>query len=432
MPCRVPLIVAVLAVVALSHAGSTALSQDKPDAEALSRRVMESEAQVGEIQTRLETLYLAVKTDFDLLRSNRWRLVADPFLAAVGKRPETLGDDAKALADEFAAAKLLTEVVARRLAAAVSERASGLARGESMTPEEFIEHAAAAVFPDESFEKCWDEKFTDLPLVASWREANAELAKRRKALADATAGPETSPDAPPGMVLIPDGRYSWGPWTGWDLELKKNKAQRVRIQPYYIDVHEVTNATYHRFLKAMRKKVREGYLAHGFTLDKAGEPVMPKGKGREPARGMTWPAANACATFLGKRLPTEEEWEVAARGVKGGKFPWGDEFGKGVANTKEAGHGGPLPVGSMKGDVSPFGVHDMGGNVSEMTATLVDRRPVKGKLGTEHSFAYRGGSFVDGEEAALISYRWTIRAVGEPIAGVGFRCVITRKDWKRK
>jgi formylglycine-generating enzyme required for sulfatase activity len=82
--------------------------------------------------------------------------------------------------------------------------------------------------------------------------------------------------------------------------------------------------------------------------------------------------------------------------------------------------------------VSPFGAMDMGGNVSEMTATLVDRRPVRGKLGSEHSFVYRGGNFVDGEEAARNSYRWTIRAVGESIPSVGFRCVLSKKDWKRK
>jgi formylglycine-generating enzyme required for sulfatase activity len=147
---------------------------------------------------------------------------------------------------------------------------------------------------------------------------------------------------------------------------------------------------------------------------------------------MTWPAANACAKYLGKRLPTEEEWEVAARGEKTLTWPWGDDFGKGIANTKEAKHGGPRPVGSMKGDRSPFGVRDMGGNVSEMTSTFHDRQPVRGKLGTEHTLAYRGGSYAEGREAAQVSYRWTIRAVGERIPSVGFRCVISEKDWKRK
>jgi len=432
MARRIALISAVLALAALSPA----LSGEEPDVSELRRRVMDGEVLVSELRTRLETQFLAIRTDFELLRSPRWRRVARPLLAAIEKRidslraePESAG---KSLGDDFTGAKLLTGISARRLAAAVATRAASLARGESMTPEDLLEQAAAKVFPKKSFEDCWDEKFTDLSLVAKYREANEFLQRQKKDLAAAVAASGKKPDTPPGMVLVPEGRYTWGPWTGWLFELKKNKAEKTRIPAFYIDVHEVTNATWFEFLKATKKKLRKAYLAVGFTLDADGEPVKPKGKDREPARGMWWPAANACATFLGKRLPSEEEWEVAARGAKGPKFPWGDEFGDGVANTKEAGHGGPLPVGTMRGDVSGFGVLDMGGNVSEMTRTLMDRRPARGKLGTEHSFIYRGGNFGDGEESALISYRWTIRAVGEGDARVGFRCVIPVREWKKR
>ena len=83
---------------------------------------------------------------------------------------------------------------------------------------------------------------------------------------------------------------------------------------------------------------------------------------------ITWKDAEAYCKSKGKRLPTEEEWEKAARGPNGFGYPWGNEWAEGRANTYEAGLGKPADIGQFD-DVSPYGVHDMLGNVQEWTAS---------------------------------------------------------------
>lgn len=410
---------------------------DEADVETLHRRVMDAEMKATELTTRLETLYLAVQADFELFRNKPWRRLAAPLVAATERRMDGLRTDpekeGKALGDEFAAADVVTEASARRLAAAAAARAAELERGESMSAADLLKHAAGVVFPKETFPDCWDARFTDLPLVTEWKEANEVLAKAKAAHAAATKESAVEPNAPAGMVLVPEGRYVWGPWTGWENGLKKNKAGKTKVAAFFIDVTEVTNGRYRKFLEAAPKKQREGLLAEGFSLDDEGDLVVAKGwDARMPARGMTHPAATACAKYLGKRLPTEAEWEIAARGDGARVYPWGDEFGKGVSNTKETGKGGPVPVGTMKHDRSPFGVLDMGGNVSEMTSTLKNRDRVKGKLGPEHAFIHRGGNYDEDEESARVSHRFPIMAVRKREPAVGFRCALSKRDWKRK
>lgn len=130
-----------------------------------------------------------------------------------------------------------------------------------------------------------------------------------------------------------------------------------------------------------------------------------------PVTGVTVYEAEAYCRWLGGQrgqpigLPSEEQWEKAARGDDGRVWPWGDDFRPGLANLAESELGDTTPAGDVAGDVSPCGAVDMGGNVQEWTAS--GYTPLRGEsfaAGQELRVA-RGGSFRDTEFGARTSYR---------------------------
>jgi formylglycine-generating enzyme required for sulfatase activity/CheY-like chemotaxis protein len=211
---------------------------------------------------------------------------------------------------------------------------------------------------------------------------------------------------------------------------------------YYIDKYEVTIGQYLNFLKAVANAGTDAAWRY---------PTQPGEKNHEPAKwaemfqairyhqsyngefltldypifNVDWYDAQAYAKWAGKRLPTDEEWEKAARGEHGNLFPWGNTI-QPLANTSVAGGGGsgqPLNVHQIvdanPGDRSPYGVMDMGGNVSEWTGTLVDSTSISG----EKVAVIRGANFLttalDHEELTnrITNYSPTHREVW-----LGFRC----------
>jgi formylglycine-generating enzyme required for sulfatase activity len=148
-----------------------------------------------------------------------------------------------------------------------------------------------------------------------------------------------------GMIFIPAGNFIY------------QKSDTVYLPDYYIDKYEVTIAEYDSFLKITGHKQPVGWDIY-----------LTDNSHQEPARVVTLDDARAYATWIGKRIPTEQEWEKAARGLDGNLYPWGMEWLEGLANTRDISHGGKVAeVGTYPGDISYFGLFDTYGNVREWT-----------------------------------------------------------------
>ncbi len=174
--------------------------------------------------------------------------------------------------------------------------------------------------------------------------------------------PESRFGAAPGeMVLIPAGEFIMGS----DSRLSdEGPEHRVSLGDYYIDKYEVTNLQYRAFIEA------SGRRSPGHFRNRS----YPPGKADHPVTFVSWFDARDYCHWAGKRLPTEQEWEKAARGSEGRIFPWGDKFGIERANTPVRWEtlkrqGDTTPVGAFPGGVSPYGLYDMSGNVWEWTSS---------------------------------------------------------------
>ncbi len=329
----------------------------------------------------------------------------------------------------------------------------------------------------------------------------------KRASQDSSAG---SASAPQGMVRIPGGEFQMGTDDPRSMP-NERPAHRVRVDSFFIDAHDVTNAEFARFVDATHyvtvaerpvdweelkkqlpadtpkpddSKLQPGSLvftppdhavdfndlAAWWTWTTGANWRHPEGPhsnldGREnhPVTQIAWDDAVAYAKWAGKRLPTEAEWEFAARGgLVGKRYAWGDEFrpgGKSMANTftgdfpfkntAEDGFAGTSPVGSFP--ANGYGLFDMGGNVwnwcsdlyaADTHAQMQEQGVCFNPTGPGATFnptravptsierVIKGGSFLC-NPSYCESYRPTARRGTPPDTGsahIGFRCVMSVKE----
>lgn len=188
------------------------------------------------------------------------------------------------------------------------------------------------------------------------------------------------------MVKIPAGDFIMG-----EDYVKKavGPKHKAFLDDYLIDRFDVTNRQYEEFVNKTGRVPPKHWMNKRVLIEKKDHPVTY----------VSWFDAEAYCEWRGKRLPTEMEWEKAARGVDGRIFPWGNEFVKEYANVYMLGIGDTTPVGQFEKGKSPYGVYDMAGNVFQWTFDWFKPYPNNPHLdnpnyGETHK-VLRGGSFYD-------------------------------------
>ncbi len=205
---------------------------------------------------------------------------------------------------------------------------------------------------------------------------------------------------PTKMILVPKGDFEYG----FDRS-------RIFLPDFLIDPYPVTNEDYRHFVEATGREVP--FLDETWAAPCCWrEGTYPHGKSRHPVVLVTYNDAAEYARWAGKRLPTDEEWEKAARSVDGREYPWGEDFVRTNCNTRESGVGTTVEVGRFPDGVSPYGCCDMAGNTWEWTSTV--ESPKK--------FIIKGGAFDRNCFTAQCAYKSAVPASHRGI-DIGFRCV---------
>ena len=172
------------------------------------------------------------------------------------------------------------------------------------------------------------------------------------------------------MVLIPAGPFIMGvPRSDRDGGRDAYPRHEIHVDAYYIDVYEVTHGRYRRFVQDTGHRIPKHPQNGNRDLWPAGD--MPQSIAERPVVNVDWYDADAYCRWAGKRLPTEAEWEKAARGTDERRFPWGDvEPTDKHLNYHQQWRGEKtlMPVGSYTAGKSPYGLYDMAGNVWEWVA----------------------------------------------------------------
>jgi serine/threonine protein kinase/formylglycine-generating enzyme required for sulfatase activity len=234
-----------------------------------------------------------------------------------------------------------------------------------------------------------------------------------------------SPSAPPGMVYVPAGEFIMGSDEG---DSHEQPVHTVYLDAFYIDKYEVTNAQYRKCVEAGACDAPSP--TYYDDADYAQHPVVL----------VSWDDAHDYCRWAGKRLPTEAEWEKAARGKDRQVYPWGNTFDGSKLNfcdkncshswkdaSVDDGYTHTAPVGSYPAGASPYGALDMAGNVREWVADWYDQgyysqSPYRNPKGPEsgQERVVRGSSWITSEDTIRAAFRGHVTNRGDD--ALGFRC----------
>jgi formylglycine-generating enzyme required for sulfatase activity len=242
------------------------------------------------------------------------------------------------------------------------------------------------------------------------------------------------------MVRVPAGEFVMGLSDAQERALVETQgaspgsfkfekpAHTVNVAAFWIDRYLVTNQEYKKFIDA-----NPDYAAPDTEIEQfqplrwdARTRTFPKGRDYYPVVLVTWYDANAYCQWAGKRLPSEAEWEKAARGTDMRLYPWGSAWAKdktafGAGDAFDA-----SPVGKFQSDASPYTAHDMVGNVWQWTSSLFEKYPYHANDGREDlnkagERVTRGGMFAFGAAISRVNVRSKLEP-SDKAASVGFRC----------
>jgi formylglycine-generating enzyme required for sulfatase activity len=232
-----------------------------------------------------------------------------------------------------------------------------------------------------------------------------------------------------------------------DRYLDEQPAHPVTLDAFWIDKTEVTNAQFSEFLNDQGNQAEEGIswlepaaghreVEYG-QIEEIGGVFRPReGYANYPVVEVSWYGASAYCSWVGGRLPTEAEWEYAARGLDATIYPWGDDFDQGAANYSETGFFGGgetrwMPVGSFPEGASWCGALDMAGNVWEWvsdwwSADYYGRSPGENPPGPESGDIRvgRGGSWYDDPWHVRSAFRKGLSPSSYRIHWIGIRCAL--------
>jgi formylglycine-generating enzyme required for sulfatase activity len=234
------------------------------------------------------------------------------------------------------------------------------------------------------------------------------------------------------MILIPAGPFTMGSNEGLPNERPEHQ---VSLDVYYIDQYEITAGRYQKFIESANRNVPPTWD------DEAAQSLSD-----HPAVGMSWSAAAAYCKWVGRRLPTEAEWEKAARGTDGRRYPWGHmqpfvdiaNYNRGLwvseavtlVPVNSGTEGMSVRHGLKEGGKSPYGLFHMAGNAAEWVADWYDREfylktPDKNPTGPANGEkrVIRGGSWADLPTALRVTARFSAEPEFEDRT-IGFRCAM--------
>jgi formylglycine-generating enzyme required for sulfatase activity len=256
-----------------------------------------------------------------------------------------------------------------------------------------------------------------IPILLWSSSSMAQLDRLRRSK---SPEPSVVQDAP--MVAIPEGVFAMG-FDGTQALEDERPLHRVWLDAFSIDLHEVTTAHYAAFLSATNRPAP--WLWETVDLNQHGD---------RPVIGVDWHDAEAYCRWKGKRLPTEAEWEKAARGTDGRLYPWGNqsptkEFANFALGARFSYGQVLLPVSDFEQGKSPYGLYQMAGNVYEWVAdwyaaNYYETSPGRNPPGPERGQfkVLRGGSWSDLPKYLLTYGRFKLPPETRN-SYTGFRCV---------